>query len=314
MGRFLKSVVAQNESVTAGTVVTYDLPVNPLSHINIILNFLNMTNLATLAELLAAITRVEVLYRGQAICSASLADLWALTTFLLQRSPLMGNHITTDNATRWFGLMIPFGRVPFNPDECIMQTRAGELQLQITYAASFTGFDNVTLQLETVELLDASPKGHIKFTTLNLTPVVGQNDLDLPVGNDIAGILLFSTTVPTGAAATTSADQVKLLIDNSEQYYSLSNWESMRVDSQWRCGPINQYNPATHLLTEGTPNTIEQNAQVDDDLETYAYLDFDPLLDSSYLLKTAGAASAKLRITGGDTNAIRALPVELVRH
>jgi len=314
MARFLKSVIAQNESVTAGTSVTYDLPVNPLSHVNLVLNFLNVDNIASLSELLAAVTRVEVLYRGQAICSASLADLWALTTYLLQRSPMMGNHITADNAARWLGLMIPFGRVPFNPDECIMQTRAGELQLQITYAPAFIAFDNVTVQLESVELLDASPKGHIKFTTLNLTPQVGQNDLDLPIGNDIAGILLFSGTVPDGESATTSADQVKILVDNSEQYYSLSNWESMRVDAQWRTGPQNNYSPAVHRLIEGTPNVMGSNQQVDDDLETYAYLDFDPLLDSSYLLKTAGAASAKIRITGGDTNAIRAIPVELVRH
>jgi len=311
--QFLRSVLAQNEAVTPGTVVTYDLPVNPLSHLVLTFNFLAVENLTTNAEILAAVESIRVLHRGSSVISISQADMWALSAILLGRGGIRGNHITDDNSPQFITMMIPFGRVPFNPDECFPATRAGELQLQITYAASFTGFDNVTIQAETVELLGANPKQYLKSTTLGLTPVAGDNDLDLPIGNDLVGIMLFSTTVPSLILPTTSANQVKLLIDNVEKYYSQANWESLRGDMQWRCGRQLGYNPATHLLVEGAPNTIEAIQQVTDELENYAFLDFDPLLDSSFLLKTAGLSSVKLRINAEDTNVIRAVPCELVR-
>jgi len=308
--KFLRSVLAQNESVTADTVVTYDLPVNPLSHIILTLNFLNATDLATLAELLAAIDTIRVIHRGQSIISLSQADLWALSAYLLMRGGLQGNGVDTDNAARWISINIPFGRVLYNPEECFPATRAGELQLQIDYASSFTGFDNVTAQIETVELLGANPRAHLKYTTLSLTPVVGDNDLDMPIGNPYAGVLLFSTTVPTGTATTKSISQVKLLIDNTEAYYSQANWESLRGDAQWRIGALLNYNAEIHLAAGATADTNAKQF-VDDELESYAYLDFDPLLDSSYLLETKQASSVKLRLTAEDTNAVRAIPVEI---
>jgi len=308
--RYLRSVLAQNESVTADTVITYDLPVNPVSHIVMTLNFLNVTDQATLAELLAAIDTVRVLHRGQSIISLSQADLWALSAYLLLRGGLQGNGVDTDNAARWIGINIPFGRVLYNPDECFPSTKSGELQLQIDYASSFSGFDNVSIQIETVELLGAQPKQFCKYTTLSLTPVSGDNDLDLPIGNPYAGILLYSTTVPSGTATTKSISQAKLLVDNSEQFYSQANWESLRTDAQWRIGAQLRYNPEIHLEV-ALPADTEAKQFVSDELEHYAYLDFDPLQDSEYLLQTAQASSVKLRLTAEDTNAIRAIPVEL---
>jgi len=311
--QFLRSVLAQNEAVMPGTVVTYDLPVNPLSHLVLTFNFLAVENLTTNAEILAAVESIRVLHRGSSVISISQADMWALSAILLGRGGIRGNHITDDNSPQFITMMIPFGRVPFNPDECFPATRSGELQLQITYAASFTGFDNVEIQAETVELLGAKPVQYLKCTSLSLTPTVGDNDLDLPIGNDLVGIMLFSTTVPTLISPTASANQVKVLIDNVEKYYSQANWESLRGDMQWRCGRQLGYNPAIHRLIEGTPNVIGRIQQVTDELENYTFLDFDPLLDSAFLLKTAGLSSVKLRINAEDTNVVRAVPCELVR-
>jgi len=311
--QFLRSVLAQDETVTPATVVTYDLPVNPLSHLILTLKFLAVENLTTNAEILAAIESIRILHRGSSVISVSQADMWALSAILLGKGGIRGNHITDDNSPQFITMIIPCGRVLFNPDECFPATRSGELQLQITYAPSFTGFDNVQIQAETVELLGANPKQYLKCTSLSLTPVPGDNDLDLPIGNDLIGIMLYSTTVPADISETTSANQVKLLVDNVEKYYSQANWESLRADIQWRCGRQLGYNPAIHRLIEGTPNVIGGIQQVIDELENYAFLDFDPLLDSSFLLKTAGLSSVKLRINAEDTNVIRAVPCELVR-
>ena len=41
--------------------------------------------------------------------------------------------------------------------------------------------------------------------------------------------------------------------------------------------------------------------------------DFDPNKDDSLLIKTVGLSALQLRINAGDTNALRVLPVELVK-
>src|SRR5574341_1481025 len=91
MPDFLRSVLAQKEAVTASTTVTYDLPVNPLSAIFLTFAWRDgaaVGNTADpIADLLSFISKVEVLFKGQAIISASGADLAFMTTRLL-RKPL----------------------------------------------------------------------------------------------------------------------------------------------------------------------------------------------------------------------------------
>ena len=84
--KFIRSVLAQDETITVSTVVTYDLPVNPLSHILFTLLFANdtgtITNYKALESALAQVSKVEILYRGQAIISGSLADVARLMEYL----------------------------------------------------------------------------------------------------------------------------------------------------------------------------------------------------------------------------------------
>ena len=294
--RFLRSVIAQDESVAASSVTSYDLPVNPISHLILTVKGLNVTDEATRAEILARIATVAVLYRGQAICSLSGADLFALNAVLIKEMPVLANQIATDNATRFISLIVPMGRKLMNPTECFPATSKGQLQLQVTMSATETAIDGMILQIESVELPDAMPEQFLKYTTLARTPVTGDNDIDLPLGNKIAGILLFGTTIVATTVWTNTIESVRLLLNNVENGYANANNESLRGDMIRRIGHREDY--------DGSADN--------EDTANYVYLDYSPLDDDTYILETAGASRCHLRINAGDTNAIRAIPIEVV--
>ena len=318
--RFIRSVLAQDEAVTVSTVVTYDLPVNPLSHIILSLKAANDTgtiaNYSVWTALLSSIAKVEVLYKGQAIFSGSLADLMMLQWFLRGAQPYAGNIVKTNDDVRWITVVLGFGRRLFDTLQCFPATRKGELQLQITYAAAQTGIDTLIAQYETVELLDAVPASFFKSTTLSKTPTAtGWHDLDLPVGNDLLGALLFSTTVPTGASFNASVGQVKMLLDNVEFGYSFCNWECLH-------GEMLQARPHIfmneHIHRGNFTTTVEGDTgpQQEDDtkVQLYSWLEYDPDGTGEYAIRTSGHSRCNLRINQEPAaDAIRCLPVELMR-
>ena len=294
---YIKSVIAQDYTPAADGVVTFDLPVNPLSHIIFTIKALNVTDEASLANLLALVTKIEVLYQGAAIFSMSAADLYALDVILFGQSPLLANQVATDKATRWVSLIIPFGRLTLNPKEAFPATTKGQLQLQATVDIATAEADGLILQIETIEMPEATPDRFLKVHTLSKTPsATGDLDVDLPIGNLLASIMLFSTTVPTGTAWTTTVDQVKLLVNNREYHISKANWESIHGEL---------------LLRSGHKQSYDGSAD-DDDIKQYGLLDFSPRAVDDFLLDTAGKASVKLRITAGDTNVLRIFPMELL--
>jgi hypothetical protein len=316
---FLRSILAQDEAVTVSTRVTYDLPVNPLSHILFTLKGLNetgtMTDHVLLAGLLAAITNISVEFKGTSVFSGSAKDLSVLYQKLLGRKIGQCNNVKTDEDVRMFTMMLPFGRKLFNPDECFPAVKRGDLRLIIDYAAAQTAFTDLYAQIETVELPGATPKAFLKATTIAKTLASGVgNDVDLPIGNPIVGCLLFGTTTPTGASYAATIDKVKCLVDNVESHFSECNWESLHGEfmGAFPTGPQND----EHIHRGNFTTTVEGDTGFAEDdasyLEKYAYLDFDPAGDDKFLLVTEGKSRVHLRITGGAADAARIMPVELI--
>lgn len=295
--QYNRSVIAQNTSIAASQVITLDLPVNPLSHLMVNLQGLNVTDEATLAQILARMTKIEVLHRGASIFSMSGTDTHALNAIYFGQMPILTNQIATDNATRNVTLIVPFGRKLYNPEECFPATRKGELQLQITFSASEAEIDNLVLQVEAIELFGAAPKQFLKLTTLTKTPTAtGDLDIDLPINNRLAGITVFSTTVPTTTATTKTVNSVKMLADNKENMFSLSNWESLHGELLNRIGHREDY--------DGSADN--------DDIRQYAHMDFSPERSDEFLVDTKSFANLKLRVNAGDTNVLRLFPWEMV--
>jgi len=297
---FLKSIIVDNETPAADATYPYDLPVNPVSHLVLTICCLNVGAVeATIPEIAAAITNCHVLHRGTTVFQMSGVDLLAFNHILFGKTPLVGQQTATISHTRWLSLVVPFGRKMYDPSECFPQSRAGELQLQLTVDVATAAITGVILQVEAVELYGANPTRYLKCTTIvDAALVVGVNDIDLPIGNPYAGIMLFSTTKPLDLVWTTTIDKIKLLANNKEHYFSSANWESLRGELINRPGM-----EAGYLASIGL--------YIHDHIAQYAYMDFEPRRDDQFLMETAGMNALKLRITGGDTEEARIFPIEL---
>jgi hypothetical protein len=321
MAQFLRQVLVQDESLAVSTTRTDDLPVNPLSMILLTVRNLNNTadldNFSNIVALLDQISKVEILFQGSAIISGSLADLARLFGLMLNHPPMQTASSVVDNDSRSLTIPLLLGRKPYWMQECFPAVRRGELQLQITSAAAQTGIDNLVVQVETVELLGATPGRYLKATTISKTPsATGDHDVDLPIGNKLAGALLFGTSVPTGASFNASFGQLRLLLDNVEAYYAKCNWESLHgeLSRKIREG----VSAGTYRSRENDAVAYTQDALIDGEhaqvgfWNQYALLDFDPHGDDSYLLDTKGRARIHLRINADVADAIRIIPIELV--
>jgi len=295
--QFIRSILVQDESIDASDVKTYDLPVNPLSHIILSLTFDNVTDEATKAEALERLEKIEVLYKGASVWSLNGIDLWAIDGILFKDLPILTNQVATEDVERAITLIIPMGRKIMDPEECFPATKKGELSLRLTFSATETACDELVLQVETTELIGATPKQHIKVTTISKTPsATGEHEVPLAVGNKYAGVMLWGTTIPTGAGVACSIEWMKTKIDGVEKDFAQTNWESLHGELLNRIGHREAY--------DGSAD--------DDDLTAYSYLDFDPRDSDLFLLETAGKAEFELTINAGVADAIRILPVELV--
>lgn len=318
MAEFIHSVLAQNEAVVAGTLITYDLPVNPLSFILCTLRFQqDKANLQLDWDNVdAAIAKIEVLFKGSAIYSSNGSDLEALDANLLGFVPWITNRLGADNEYTFHTFVLPLTRFPFSSEECFPRSTRGELTLQITYQAAFSEIDNVSIQLETVELPDASPSRYMRVTTLSVTPTAaGELDVELPIGNMLAGVLFFGTTVPLADSNTQTLTYSQLLIDNQRRYFSQTNFESWRQLAALRHAPPIAHGYHFHQLDDAAYAQYMDTSIVkyrNDRSIQHLYWDFDPTRDGLYMLNTAGSSDIVARIFAGDTNALRVLPLEIV--
>ena len=319
MAGFIHSILRQNAAIAADGDETIDLPVNPLSVILIHLSPLNetstITNYSLLALLLSALDSVRVSHKGASVVDVRGDDLAAIAMLWHRQSIWQSNAVETDDERRSIVLPVIFGRRAYDVKECFPETKKGELQLTLTWDIADTGFDGLRRSIETIELPDASPETVQKITTLAQTfAAVGQNDVDLPIGNVIRAILLWGTTSYAGATPAPTWGQVALMRDNQQVYYSATDWEVLRGVLALRgC----QFPPDFRHIHSGTYTTTVAGDSREPEIGLskdayYAMLDLDPLGDDTFAMDTTGAGRVNVRCTAEAAEAVRVLPIERV--
>lgn len=330
---FLHNIAVQDQLIAADGIQSFDLAVNPLSVILVAIRPLNDTG--TLAQfqsyrgLAAAMNRISVLYRGEAIKSVRGEDLAALNYYRWGMMPFQGQHDDTDNERRCAVFPIIMGRWPYSKDSCFPATRRGELVLECDFDIADTGYDGLRISVETVELLDAKPKEYEKWVQVTQTNgAVGDNDVDLvATGNLVRGILLFGTTPFGGATPAPSWGRLKVLLDNQEAGFGATDFEvAQMLHSLWGRQPPG-YDGHMHrttvtgcaqtaVATVSGPFNVGAGIAGATDINSwnqYAYLDFDPTGDDAHSLDTKGKSSLKLRANFETADAVRAVPVEVIK-
>jgi hypothetical protein len=320
--RFLHSIVTPNTDLAASASITpFDLPVNPLSMLLLRLELTN-TNPATMDlysaidDAVTQITAIRILHKGEQIISGSLRDLMVLNAVYQHAYPGSGRLAQTSAAVRSLVFPLCFGRRPYDPMSCFPATTRGNLRFELDAGADGAGYSDINFSLEAVELIEADPKEYVKYTTNARTSVVGQFDAPLPIGNPLLGILMFDTGLGGSDDGVLSWGTVKLLKDNVEQYYPLSDYEviagqlATQMGASWHLFAGHKHG----FIAPGPAADISDDAHLaaSESTQGYAFLDFDPLRDGSYQLETSGAADLKIRGTGDEATAVRYLPIERV--
>lgn len=324
MAQILRTVLIPDEAQSADGAPSFDLPVNPLSAVLLTVKALNATaaiaDYRYLTALLSMITDVRISYRGASVLQGSLTDLAVLMARLTGWGPWQGNAVEVDNDVRFLTVPLIFGRRPYDVAECFPATRRGDLVMTLTTDIAVTGADGLVIQAETIELLEATPARFIKVTTTSkIQNAVIEHDIELPIGNDLLGVLLRDASPPQAAAFTAQFGAVALEVDNVETIAAETRWETLHGELLRNGAGLHSMRPHIHSVNAAgvaREDTLEQ--QEGDKgtslLDNYAYLDFDPLGDGSYSLKTAGAARVNLRVSTevAVATAMRVLPIELV--
>lgn len=315
---FIHSVLAQDEAAAVGRVDSYDLPVNPLSHILLTLAATRTaagTNaLPLIADLINCVAKIEVLYKGSAIFSMSGYDAVATGIYINNFESWGVNFSGIIAEETSFTIPIALGRKFYNPHECFPRSTRGELILQITWAAAFTDQTLVRAQIETVELPEAAPERYLRMTTLTTTfSADGENDIELPIGNPISDVVLWGGAISEGAVFAVTLGYLQILVDNQRRFYSHTNYETHHNMAGRRRPPPGYWYGHTHFTAAG----IGVSHVIPDDhlLQCYSHLPFDVFGDLSYALETAGKSDIVLRIgvdAGAASRAVRVIPCEIV--
>ena len=286
-------------STLATAVIEEDLPTNPLSHINVSISGFNVTDEATLAEILAFLITAKVTDAGRVVVNLQSEDLYGLDCYLYRRRPHLTSRLAADNSTRTLGLIIPFGRRTFDPDECYPARKRGDLKLSLDMTALGTSIDNGVIDIEAVELPGASPSRYLKSVVKVVTApgATGDNDIRLPIGNQIVALQVRMTTFPGAGSHVYGVEDCTVLRSNREFGYVGNVAQSLIADGIFHVDGQSGIIPAQ---SEILPDNI-------------VWLDYDPAKDGRYLMETADASDLVLRLNMGVDEATYVTVLELVR-
>lgn len=321
--RILHGVSVQDQLISADGIQNFDLAVNPLSVILLCLRPLNdtgtLSEFATYLAACGAVNRATVMYNGVNVISASGRDLAAMAYFRHGVICPQNNHDDINNDRRCVVLPMMMGRFAYDPFCCFPATKRGELVLECDFDIADTGYDGLRLSVETIELVGATPKEYEKKITISQTfGAVGDNDVDIPVGNQIRGMLLFGTTAFAGATPAPSWGRVSTLLDNEQIGYAATDFEVAHCLGSLMGRQPPSMDHHTHRVDATACSATEETAggpiEVGSDgWQNYAWLDLDPTRDDTFSVDTFGRSRFHLRANAESANAVRCIPVERVK-
>ena len=292
---FLHELSVTERTLAAGENGPFDLPVNPVSFLLLHVRADAGVAAPDFNQLLGHIERLVVSFKGTQIVSMSGVDLVRMVHRIWGRGINIENFNAVAPGLVSFTLPIPFSRKPYWPKEAFPATRRGEFTVQITRTAALTNIANPVFAVESVQLLEAEPTQFLKMVTLSRAVAIGDADFELPIGNPFLALQIFSPTAMGNTPISETIRRMRLLLDNVEYDYADTAFDVARSIGFLRSSDNGEFS--------GLPSLMRN----------YVYMDFDPLMDESYIVDTEGRASVRLRFVPDVSGTVRVTPLELVR-
>lgn len=297
MAEFIRSNIIDAHTM-ATEVFTEDLPINPISHLILTIEGTNVAATeVTIAQILAFINLITVRHTGIQVINLQSEDLALLNLYLYGSGGQALAPEDTTNQHMAYSLIIPFGRKIFDPEECFPATRKGEFQITLDTTIPDTTFKSAVLSLSAVQLPEATPTRHLISTLFSITDpgAAGEQDIDLPIGNDILAVFLRLAAFPGATEFIFTVDDIRLLYDNMER--GIASAKTVEL-----LGEMISRAPGTIRSTPLQAGLIPNKS---------LWMDFDPTRDGAYMIDTRGASRVHLRANYGEAGAIFIAPLEL---
>lgn len=317
-GEFIHSCHANAVAVGGtDTTVAYRMPVLPVTCVYITLNAqLTTANTSdSVTTLLSALTSVQYRFRGTQVWSMNGLDLYRVTRAMgiFGMRPELWNK--TLNSVRTINLVLPFGRRLYDYQECFPAVAQGETELALSFTAAPSGYNTLSYNIDSVQLIDGQPTTFIRGTTFSDTPAAaGDKDYDLPRAAPLVGVGIHATaTYP--ASTSPNISLVKVLANNQDYMYAQATPSTLRAMSGLRRSL--GYEMDTLIHGENTGGAYTQNADTltarfnDSPMSNYFWLPFDVYGDDSYIAPANLFQDFKMRLTFANTGAVRFTPIEL---
>lgn len=294
---FIRSSLIKDH-VVATEVWKKDLPTSALSHLIITLDGNMLVDELTLAEALAFINKIEVTRSGVSVLSMSSEDLYGVDSYLFRKRPVFTQKKYGANLLATLSLIVPFGRRIFDPNECYPATKKGDLTLSVDTTLPVTTLENAEMNIETIELPGANPRRHLKSSQMEISAPgkLGDNDIELPTGNDIVCIQVRMTTMADIVNNTFGVNGVSILVENKQFGYSYARATCLIGDM-------------INLLDTQHGSIVAQGDVMPLNI---VYVDYDPVRNDELLLHTLGKSSVKIRLDMGVDEATNLTLMELV--
>ncbi|MBA7482490.1 hypothetical protein ES705_37628 [subsurface metagenome] len=297
MAEFIRSTILDAHTMAA-EVKTYDLPINPISHLILTMEATNVAAAeVTIAQILAYVNLITVRHTGIQVINLQSEDLALLNLYLYGSGGLALNPGETINEYQAYSLIVPFGRKLYDPEECFPATRKGEFQITLDTDLPDTNLENAVISISAIQLPDAAPTRHLVSTLFSKAApaAAGEYDIDLPIGNDLLACMIRMTAFPIASAFTFTVDDLRLLVDNREMNIVSSKTPELAAEMITR---VNGTVRSTPLQGGLIPNTC-------------IWMDFDPTRDGQYMVDTRGRSRVHLRANYGKAEALWVAPLEL---
>jgi hypothetical protein len=319
MGVFRHGILVPNVAIAADGDISYRLPVDPLSVVLLHISPLNETstigNYSLLEALLGAIDNVQITFRGATVVAMNGQDAAMIAMLWHGAKIWQSNAVETDDDRRSVVLPIVLGRRPYMNSECFPKSASGELILTVTFDIAAAGFDGLRASVETITLPEGAPTHVQKVSTTSSTfGATGQNDVELPIGNTIRGLMLWGTTGYAGAAPAPTWGRVSLFLSDLQSHYTSTDWEVGRGVAGLMGAafpPAARHIHSVNAAGAGREDSLEPEvgASLDDN---YLWLPLDVTGDDEFSLDAAGASRVHVRAEAEAAEAVRVLPIERV--
>ena len=213
-----KRLFYDNVSFTADTDDIQIIQPRYIHAINVSMRMLqNGATAPTFADMLSVLDKMQVKLTGKTVTELSAQDILALNCLVQNRS-IKFIVPSADNEYGYVeGLSVP------------LALPAGEHILSVRFLHnSVSTIDTEKLSFSTLESDEPIEEKHYEFPTFNFTPPstgAYNTALDVKYTAEVHGFLIYSTTIPTASATTTTVAKLRMKVEGDIVYED--NWHGL---------------------------------------------------------------------------------------